>query len=743
VVGVEALVRWNHPVLGLLAPDAFIALAEESGLIVDLDAWVLETACRQASAWARSAVGPVPIAVNVSGRDLEGDGLLRRVHRVLDETRLDPRLLELELTESVAVRQQGEALSMLREIRALGVRIAIDDFGTGYSMLSRLQDFPIDTLKIDQSFISRITTLDAESPIVAATVAMARGLGLEVVAEGVETEQQRMYLVRQGSGQLQGYLISRPVEPGRIPSMLHVPLLLPIEDPRWAALESAIGVASTEPALEDLVRGLLVELQRLTGLDSVYLTRIHWACDQQEILFSRNSGSITVPERLILPWPDTLSRRALTDGPQYSDTVPEEFPQSQAATALSPQTSVSVPVVLSDGSIFGTLCGASGRRVRLAQPGLELMRVFAGLIAAQIAAPTATTPVSRRTYRSQLPQAWAWDPPQIQGRTCLTIEADGGASGPSVAEERDQAGDQRDQAADQRDQAADQRDQAAEHRDQAAEHRDRAAEHRDEAAEQSEAGVGAGVTTDALDRSALARRDAASDRRRAAEDRRAAARERAQAELDRGTALADRGAGASERTHADLDRDTALADRGAGASERTHAELDRNTALADRGASARERDDAAVDDLTGAYLRAAGFVELELEMARARRREQPLVLAFVDVDRLKAINDSLGHAAGDRMLIEVANTLRAKLRAYDLILRYGGDEFVCAISGLNIVDARKRLALVNAALAEAPAHGSVTVGLAELRPDDSADDLVARADAALYRERLLQRRASG
>ena len=255
-------------------------------------------------------------------------------------------------------------------------------------------------------------------------------------------------------------------------------------------------------------------------------------------------------------------------------------------------------------------------------------------------------------------------------------EAEGGLDRPSVAEERDQAGEQRDQAAEQRDQAAEQRNQAA---------------------EQSETSANARIDPDALNRSALARREAASDRRRASQD------------------------------------------RGSGASERTEAALDRNTALADRGASAREREYACVDDLTGVYLRGAGLVELEREIARARRTQHPLVLAFVDVDRLKAVNDSRGHAAGDRMLLEVATALRGKLRSYDLIIRYGGDEFLCAISDLNIVDATKRLGLVRAALAEAPEHGSVTVGLAELRPDDSTEDLVARADAALYRERRQQR----
>jgi diguanylate cyclase (GGDEF)-like protein/PAS domain S-box-containing protein len=357
VVGVEALVRWNHPRRGLLAPDAFLALAEESGLIVELDAWVLDTACRQASAWARSGAGPVSIAVNVSGRDLAGHALLEQVRRVLRETPLDPRLLQLELTESAAVQQEGEALSMLREIRALGVHIAIDDFGTGYSILSRLQDFPIDMLKIDRSFITRITSMDSECPIVSATVAMGLGLGLEVVAEGVETEQQRMYLVRQGCGQLQGYLISRAVEPDLIPPMLRVSPLPPIEDMRWAALESALHVTALEPPVDDLVRGLLVELQRLTGLDSVYLTRLHRERGDQETLFSRGSSPISASGCGTLAPPD--DRR----------------------------TSVGVPVILGDGSIFGTLGGDSERRVPLSDPGLEVMRIFASLIAAQIPIP--------------------------------------------------------------------------------------------------------------------------------------------------------------------------------------------------------------------------------------------------------------------------------------------------------------------------------------------------------------------
>jgi len=172
-----------------------------------------------------------------------------------------------------------------------------------------------------------------------------------------------------------------------------------------------------------------------------------------------------------------------------------------------------------------------------------------------------------------------------------------------------------------------------------------------------------------------------------------------------------------------------------GSRDRIEAELDRNNALADRGASARERESSSHDDLTGAYLRGAGLVELERDIARARRTEQSLVLAFVDVDGLKDVNDSRGHAAGDRMLLEVAKTLSAQLRSYDLIIRFGGDEFVCAMARLTMAEAAKRFALVNAVLAEAPERGSITIGLAELQPDDSPEDLLARADAALYRER--------
>ncbi len=282
------------------------------------------------------------------------------------------------------------------------------------------------------------------------------------------------------------------------------------------------------------------------------------------------------------------------------------------------------------------------------------------------------------------------------------------------AEQRSAVAGQRDQTADQRDKAARQRDHVGERRDQAAEQRDQAAAERDKSATPPATSASSGDDSEALRRSALDRRESAGDRERASQDRRA---------------------GASDRSAAEHDRNAALTDRGSGAHERTEAAFDRGAAADDRSASARERESASIDELTGAYRRDAGLVELKREIARARRTQEPLVLAFVDVDRLKAVNDSRGHVAGDRILLEVASTLRARMRSYDLMVRFGGDEFLCALAGLDMADARERLAPVNAALAAAPEHGSVSIGLAELQADDSVDDLVARADIALYLER--------
>ena len=189
---------------------------------------------------------------------------------------------------------------------------------------------------------------------------------------------------------------------------------------------------------------------------------------------------------------------------------------------------------------------------------------------------------------------------------------------------------------------------------------------------------------------------------------------------------------------AETDREVSSTDRAAGSSERGRSGEDRHAASADRDASADDRERASFDGLTSAYLRDVGLVELDRDVARSRRDAHALIVAFIDVDRLKRVNDSRGHAAGDRLLVEVADTLRTKLRPYDLIIRYGGDEFVCALSGMSLADATCRFDQVNLALAAAPEGGSVTVGLAELEDEDEIEDVLARADASLYSQRRQQ-----
>jgi diguanylate cyclase (GGDEF)-like protein len=227
------------------------------------------------------------------------------------------------------------------------------------------------------------------------------------------------------------------------------------------------------------------------------------------------------------------------------------------------------------------------------------------------------------------------------------------------------------------------------------------------------------------------------DQTSVARDNRAVARDdRAVARDDRAEARDDRAEARDEtvREGAASDRAQALRDRWGAASDRKHAAADRKAASSDRVVSAGERAVSSIDGLTGAHRRDAGIVELERETARAKRTGQPFVLGFVDVDGLKATNDSLGHAAGDQLLRQIVDTIRANLRFYDLIVRFGGDEFLCGLLDLKMKEAAKRFLLVNADLAETQ-QASVTVGLAELKGDDSLKDLIMRADEALYRDR--------
>jgi diguanylate cyclase (GGDEF)-like protein/PAS domain S-box-containing protein len=206
VTGFEALVRWNHPTRGLVPPGAFIPVAEESGLIIQMGEWILREACREAASWRK----PLQIGVNLSPVQFRHGDLAALVHAVLLETGLPAHRLELEITEGVLIGDFSRALATLRQLKAIGVQIAMDDFGTGYSSLSYLQSFPFDKIKIDQAFIANLDRNPQSAAIIRAVIGLGRGLDLPVMAEGVETEQQRTFLTRESCDEIQGYLIGKP-----------------------------------------------------------------------------------------------------------------------------------------------------------------------------------------------------------------------------------------------------------------------------------------------------------------------------------------------------------------------------------------------------------------------------------------------------------------------------------------------------------------------------------------------------
>ncbi|WP_370663305.1 putative bifunctional diguanylate cyclase/phosphodiesterase [Massilia mucilaginosa] len=211
IVGMEALLRWEHPVLGLVSPLRFIGLAEEMGLIIPIGAWVIRTACRQNMAWQKAGLGKLRMAVNLSARQFTGKDLLQSVADALEESGLAARYLELELTESMVMSDVDSAITILRRLKELGVHIAIDDFGTGYSSLSYLRRFPIDVLKVDQSFVADISLGADGAAIVVSIISLAHSLRLKVIAEGVETAEQLAFLREHGCDEVQGYFFSRPV----------------------------------------------------------------------------------------------------------------------------------------------------------------------------------------------------------------------------------------------------------------------------------------------------------------------------------------------------------------------------------------------------------------------------------------------------------------------------------------------------------------------------------------------------
>src|SRR5262249_1816083 len=211
IIGFEALARWMHPVRGFVPPGDFIPLAEESGLIVEMGEWILREACREAASWPK----PLQVAVNLSPAQFVHGDLVGLVHSILLETGLAPGRLELEITEGVLIEDFDRGLALLRRLKALGVRISMDDFGSGYSSLSYLQAFPFDKIKVDRAFVINLGRNPQSAAIISAVIDLGHGLGMSLVAEGVETLEQLSFLADEGCDAVQGYLIGKPLPVGQ------------------------------------------------------------------------------------------------------------------------------------------------------------------------------------------------------------------------------------------------------------------------------------------------------------------------------------------------------------------------------------------------------------------------------------------------------------------------------------------------------------------------------------------------
>jgi EAL domain-containing protein (putative c-di-GMP-specific phosphodiesterase class I) len=220
ITGAEALLRWWSQDLGAVPPARFIPLAEDTGLIIPIGNWVLATACAQNVAWQQAGLPPIRMAVNISPRQFKDHNLTRDIAAALEQSGMAPELLELEITEGVIMHDVHQAVRQLHAIKEMGVRLAIDDFGTGYSSLAQLKRLPIDTLKVDRSFIREIPRDLEDNTITEAVIAMGKTLGVTVVAEGVETAEQRNFLSSRACNELQGFLFSKPCDPEALAEML-------------------------------------------------------------------------------------------------------------------------------------------------------------------------------------------------------------------------------------------------------------------------------------------------------------------------------------------------------------------------------------------------------------------------------------------------------------------------------------------------------------------------------------------
>ena len=399
ITGVEALARWHRPGQGPVSPATFIPIAERTGLMPRLGRDVLEQACRQLRAWEEEhpRAADLRLGVNLSAIQLDDPDLVDTVEAVLARHGLTADRLVLEVTESTLGQDTPGALARLYELRGRGVRIAIDDFGTGYSSLARLRELPFDILKIDRSFIRDLASRHEPTPILGALFSISRSLGLDVVAEGVETPAQLAVMLGHGCGFVQGFLFSRPVPPGQVAAML-------ADATRWdpAAMAGEVGTHTTSPRLQQLFHQLaaaggtpphelldeiLDGLAERTGLETIYLTRIDFRGNVQEVIAASNRGAIRIEAGLQVSWSDTLCLRALAaDDPVIRDPQ-RTHPDAEIACELGIGTYVGVAVHGPRGGLRGTLCGVTSADTDVSEETVETLRWASRLLADYLEEP--------------------------------------------------------------------------------------------------------------------------------------------------------------------------------------------------------------------------------------------------------------------------------------------------------------------------------------------------------------------
>ena len=395
ITGVEALVRWNHPTKGLVPPNDFIPVAEDSDLVVDLGRWVLWEAATQLQEWHEQypEAKPFSMSVNVAARQLTSPWLVKEVERVIATTGVDPSSLILEITEGALMSDTAPIEETLVQLRSLGVRLAIDDFGTGWSSLSRLRSFPVDKLKIDRAFVREIDGPDDAAPLIAAIVAMAHSLGLQLVAEGVETIEQLACLHNLGCEEVQGYLLCRPVPQEGLEALLSKPGGLLVgpevdESVRSAdeqALMALVATAADASQRADLPPALLTVLQRVSDLDIVYLTHVDAGSGSQSVVAVSTEAVFGLDPDTVFAAAVSPCGRMLAGGPRTADLA-HEF-AGHPLHGSGARTHVSIPVLDTDGEVWGTLCGTTRHPRTVGTSMVVLFELFASLITQHVFGP--------------------------------------------------------------------------------------------------------------------------------------------------------------------------------------------------------------------------------------------------------------------------------------------------------------------------------------------------------------------